>query len=222
MVPLWGPDNNVFFQDYEGRLYSLDLPTGELKWKVGGDIGTHTQAAAAYDSAHNRVFALGMAYYSHKHCNPYPASGILPHCSTWPGERGFVRAYNATSGRKNWELQTPEPPASAAAGMLNSPVGSTRLVVTMGYNCHHNSPTEIWSIDPHNGHKRWQRDGPTLWTSMCAGDKEGGDIRRAMGGRAACVPNSWSVPAIDSMGDVYIGNQVGVLQRYGSPSGGAR
>jgi outer membrane protein assembly factor BamB len=219
MVPLWGPGSSVLFQDYEGRVYSLDLQTGALNWKAGGNIGTNTNAAAVYSSGHNMVFALGVGYYQSKHCNPYVAPGILVNCNTWPGVAGFIRGYNATSGHRRWETHTPEPPASAAVGMLNSPPGHTRLVVTMGYNCFHNSPTQLWSVDPHSGHIRWERDGPTLWAGHCAGDKEGADIRRAMGGRAACVPNSWSAPAIDSNGDVYVGNQVGVLQKYGSPTG---
>ncbi|CAK0868551.1 unnamed protein product, partial [Prorocentrum cordatum] len=219
MVPLWGPSSNVFFQDYEGRVYNLDLQTGAEIWKSGGNIGTNTNAAAVYDPGHNMVFALGMGYYQSKYCNPYVAPGILVNCNTWPGTRGFIRGYNATSGRQRWETRTPEPPASAAVGMLNSPSGHTRLVVTIGYNCLINSPTQIWSVDPHSGHPRWERDGPTLWSNQCAGDKEGADIRRAMGGRAACVPNSWSTPAIDSNGDIFVGNQVGVLQKWGSPTG---
>jgi len=74
-------------------------------------------------------------------------------------------------------------------------------------------------MDPTSGHIRWMKEGPTLWTGFCAGDKEGADIRRAMGGREKCNPNSWSLPVADSSGDLYIGNQVGVLQRIGSPTG---
>jgi len=237
MVPLWGPDGTVMFQDWEGRLYSLDLLTGALVFKVGGDLGTHTQAAATYDPGHNVAFALGMQHYNvetyrmtdaigtdgGKFCNPYVAPGILINCWTWPGGRGFIRGYNASSGRAIWHRDTPEPPAGATAGALNSPE-HTRLVLTMGFNCRFNSPSQIWALDPHNGDIRWIRDGPTLWTSTCAGDREGADIRRAMGGRATCTPNSWSLPTIDSAGDVYVGNQVGVLQRWGNPSGttGAR
>jgi len=239
MVPLWGPDNTVLFQDWEGRVYSLDYLTGEPHFRVGGDIGTHTNAAAVYDPVYNMVFALGMVHYNvmnyhmadalgvptGKYCNPYPAPGILINCWTWPGGRGFVRGYNATSGRLIWEQLTPEPPASGTTGMLNGHgavgVGThSRLVVTMGFNCWTNSPSQIWALDPNNGDIRWMRDGPTLWTNFCAGDKEGADIRRAMGGRAACTPNSWSAPAIDAAGDVYVGSQVGVLSRYGAPNGG--
>jgi hypothetical protein len=239
MVPLWGPGGSVMFQDWEGRLYSLDYLTGDLIFKVGGDIGTHTHAAAVYDAGWNMVFSFGMKHYAVNHyhmadalgvpngkyCNPYPAPGILPHCWTWPGGRGAIRAYNASSGRSVWERETPEPPASGTTGMLNGHgsvgVGAhSRLVVTLGFNCWSNSPSQIWSLDPNNGDIRWMRDGPTLWTNFCAGDKEGADIRRAMGGRAACKPNSWSIPVIDSAGDVYVGNQVGVLSVYGSPNGG--
>jgi outer membrane protein assembly factor BamB len=226
-VPLWGQDSNVMFQDGEGRMYSLDLQTGALNWKAGGNIGTYSNAAAVYSPDYNAVYALGAGYYdagirpghTNKFCNPYVAPGILVNCGSWPGTRGWVRGYNATSGRSMWSVSTPEVPASAAVVMLNSPSFHTRLVVTMGFNCFVNSPTQIWSLDPHSGHIRWLKDGPTLWSAQCAGDKEGADIRRAMGGRAACHPNSWSAPAADSNGDLYIGNQVGELQKWGSPTG---
>jgi len=224
MVPLWGPNSDVMFQDYEGRLYCLDLQTGALKYRVGGNIGTQTQAAATYDPGNDMVVALGVGYYADKYCNPYIAPGILINCNTWPGVNGWVRGYNASSGHKLWEVNTPEPPASGAVGSMNSwaPGGHTRLVVTMGFNCRLNSPSQIWAIDPNNGHIRWKRDGPTLWTNHCAGDREGADIRRVMGGRESCSPNSWSVPVIDSNGDVYVGNQVGMLQKWGTPTGMTR
>jgi len=211
MIPLWGPGTSVMFQDWEGRVYSLDYLTGAEIFKVGGDIGTHTNAAAVYSPGHNTVIALGVKHYTNGRCNPYPAPGILPSCWTWPGTRGFVRAYNASSGRKVWELETPEPPASASISALNSPSFHTRLVVTMGHNCYLGASSQIWGLDPNNGHTRWIKEGPTLWTGFCAGDKEGADIRRAMGGREKCHPNSWSMPVADSTGDLYIGNQVGEL-----------
>jgi outer membrane protein assembly factor BamB len=220
MNPLWGNDGSVLFQDYEARVYCLDLQTGALRWSSAGSFGTHTEAAAVFSPDYNLVYAFGMYQYEDKYCNPYVAPGVLINCDTWPGMPGFVRAYNATSGRKRWEVLLPEPPAGAAIGMLNSPALHTRLVVTMGFNCLMNSPTQIWALDPHNGHMRWKRDGPTLWRTECAGDKEGADIRRAMGGREACHPNSWSIPAMDAAGDTYVGNQVGELQRWGSTSGG--
>jgi outer membrane protein assembly factor BamB len=221
MVPQWGPDDTVMFQDFEANGYCLNFKTGALVWKFRAprSMGTYTNAAAVYDNTTQRLFTMGAKEYEHKYCNPYPAPGVLPHCGTWPGSQGMIYGVNASSGRKLWETETHEPPASAAVGFLNSPPGHTRLVVTLGYNCRYNSPSEILSVDPHSGHVRWEKEGPTLWASMCAGDKEGGDIRRAMGGRAACVPNSWSSPVIDSNGDVYVGNQVGVLQKWGSPSG---
>ncbi|CAK0912135.1 unnamed protein product [Prorocentrum cordatum] len=234
MNPLWGNDGKVMFQDWEGRLYGLDLQTGVRRFRVGGDWGTHTHAAAVYSPGHNVVIAMGMIHYNKmnyhmddalgvpiKHCNPYVAPGILPHCWTWPGLRGFVRGYNASSGRKLWETSTPEPPSGASIGQVAT-MGSfsTRLILTMGFNCFVNSPTQIWSMDPNNGNKRWMLNGPTLWTSHCASDKEGQDIRRAMGGRATCSPNSWSAPVTDALGDIYVGNQVGVLQRIGAANGG--
>jgi outer membrane protein assembly factor BamB len=215
MVPLWGPGTSVMFQDWEGRLYSVDYLTGAEIYKVGGDIGTHTNAAAVYSPGHNSVIAMGMKHYTTGRCNPYPAPGILPSCWTWPGGRGFIRAYNASSGHRFWETETGEPPASASISALNSPAFHTRLIVTMGHNCFLGSPSQIWGLDPGSGHIRWMKEGPTLWTGFCAGDKEGADIRRAMGGREKCNPNSWSAPVADSTGDLYVGNQVGQLMRYG-------
>ncbi|CAK0804464.1 unnamed protein product [Prorocentrum cordatum] len=221
MVPQWGPNDTVMFQDFEANAYCLNFKTGALVWKFRASkgMGTYTSAAAVYDAASERFFAMGAKEYEHKYCNPYPAPGVLPHCNTWPGSPGMIYGLNATSGRKMWEYETREPPASGAVGFLNSPAGHTRLVVTLGYNCRYNSPTGLLILDPNNGHFRLEREGPTLWSGMCAGDREGGDIRRAMGGRAACVPNSWSSPVIDSNGDFYVGNQVGVLQKWGSPTG---
>jgi hypothetical protein len=215
-VPIWGPGTSVLFQDWEGRAYSLDYLTGSQNFMAGGDIGTHTNAAAVYSAGHNILVTLGMKHYTSGRCNPYPAPGILPSCWTWPGTRGFVRGYNASSGHRLWETETPEPPASAAVGMVNSPPGSTRLVVTLGHNCFLGSTSKVWFMDPNSGHIRRQVEGPTLWTNFCAGDKEGADIRRAMGGREKCSPNSWSLPAVDSAGDVYVTNQVGEMYRYGS------
>jgi hypothetical protein len=219
MNPVWGPTGSVFFNDQEGRLYCLELATGSEIWQAGGELGTYTEAAAVYDTgAQGNVYALGMLPYTDPGCNPYTAPGILPSCGNAPFRQGFIRAYNATSGRLKWQRVTPHPPASAAVGMLNSPRFHTRLVVTLGFNCRHNSPTMIWSVDPHSGGVRFNMDGPTLWSSLCAGDKEGGDIRRAYGGRATCSPGSWSIPIIDADGDIYTGNQVGEYQRWGSPS----
>jgi len=219
MNPVWGPTGSVFFNDQEGRLYCLELATGVEIWQAGGELGTYTEAAAVYDTGpHHNVYAFGMLPYTGTGCNPYTAPGVLPSCGNAPFRQGIIRAYNATSGRLRWERVTPHPPASGAVGMLNSPKFHTRLVVTLGYNCGHNSPTMIWSVDPHSGGVRFNKDGPTLWSSMCAGDKEGGDIRRAFGGRATCSPGSWSAPVIDRDGDIYVGNQVGEFQRWGSPT----
>jgi len=230
MNPVWGPDDTVIFNDQEGRVYCLALSTGNLAWKAGGELGTYTEAAAIYNEGLNMVVGLGMLQYdtflSHRAhnteskfgCNPYVAPGILPRCGNAAFRQGVVRAYNATSGRLRWERVTPHPPASAVAGMLNSPRFHTRLVVTLGQNCARNSPTKILVMDPDSGGYH-SMEGPTLWSSMCAGDKEGGDVRRAMGGRAACNPGSWSAPVIDRDGDIYVGNQVGVYQRWGAPTG---
>jgi hypothetical protein len=219
-VPQWGPENSLQFQDWEGRAYSLDYLTGSELFKVGGDIGTHTNAHAVYDPGHNVLVALGVNHYNYGRCNPYPAPGILPSCWTWSGTPGFVRGYNASSGRLLWTVDVPEPPASASVGMLNSPYAHTRLAVTLGHNCFLGSPSELWLLDPDTGSVRRTVKGPTLWTGFCAGDKEGADIRRAMGGREKCSPNSWSTPVIDSTGDVYATNQVGEMYRYGSLDGG--
>jgi len=221
-VPQYG-NGTVMFSDFEGTTYCLDLTTGALRWQRDGSMGTYTQAHALYFPEGDLVFAMGVSAYDHKRCNPFPAPGVLPACSTWPGSPGWIRALNASSGRLQWEQETPQPPASAGLGMMHMP-RHTRLVVALGHNCVYNSPSQVWVLDPQNGHSRWTREGPTLWSDRCAGDLEGGDIRRAMGGRATCSPGAWSAPAIDAFGDLYIGSQVGELQRWGSLDGsiGAR
>ncbi|CAK0868981.1 unnamed protein product [Prorocentrum cordatum] len=215
-------DGTVMFSDQEGNTYCLDLQSGSEKWMHQGAMGTYAQSNAVYDPTTNLIFAMGVQAYESKYCNPFPAPGVLPLCGTWPGSPGWVRALNASSGHARWELETPEPPSSAAVGMLNTP-GTSLTRSRRAPTVAHNSPSKIWAVDPPNGHIRWTKAGPTLWAGMCAGDLEGGDIRRAMGGRAACAPGAWSAPAIDQHGDVYIGSQVGELQRWGTEnSGGAR
>ncbi|CAK0852807.1 unnamed protein product [Prorocentrum cordatum] len=225
MNPVWGPDDTVIFNDQEGSVYCLTLSTGSQVWKGDGKLGTYTEAAAVYDAVNNVVVALGMLQYdaftphrAHNNpvgCNPHVAPGILPRCGNAPFKQGFVRGYNGTSGRLQWEKSMPHPPASAVVGR---PMGlNSQVVLTLGHNCARGSPTKILLLDPLTGGS-YSVDGPTLWSGMCAGDKEGGDIRRAMGGRAACNPGSWSAPVVDEDGDVYVGNQVGVYQRWGSPT----
>jgi outer membrane protein assembly factor BamB len=235
MNPVWGPNSSVLFNDQEGRLYSLDLATGTQNWEpAGGVVGTYTEAAAVYDPGHNVVVVLGMKGYSGVGCNPYVAPGILPICGNAAFKKGIISGYSASTGHPRWTRETPHPPASAGIGMLSSafpypqpptpapPTSTrptilhTRVVVTMGFNCFRNSPSVLWILDPDTGNTRSEHEGPTLWSSMCAGDKEGGDIRRAMGGRATCSPGSWSAPVVDADGDVYVGNQVGVFWRVGS------
>jgi len=214
--PIWGEDGNVFFNDQEGRLYSLNRANCENTWDpAGGELGTYTEAAAVYDSRSKVVVAMGMSPYKGAGCNPYVAPGILTSCGNFAFKQGVIKGYNASSGRLLWTRTTAHPPASAVVGQV---WGQTRLVVTIGFHCSLGSPTRILGMEPHNGGVRWDKEGPTLWTSMCAGDKEGGDIRRATGGRSTCSPGSWSAPVIDSSGDVYVGNQVGELQRWGSPT----
>ncbi|CAK0812280.1 unnamed protein product [Prorocentrum cordatum] len=226
--PLWNfvpqfsqSGNTVMFNDYEGAVYSLDIESGTLQWRAEGAMGTHTQASCVYNGETNQVFALGVAHYDGDFCNPYVPKGIQPPCGTgndWPG---WVRALNASSGRVEWETPLPQPPAGAAVGYLNTPRFHTRLVVTMGFNCHYGAKSELWTISPESGHPRVKVEGPTLWTARCAGDQEGGDVRRAQTGRAYCEPGSWSTPVIDGNGDIFVGSQVGELQRLGADSAAA-
>jgi len=218
-VPQFSNDGDaVMFNDYEGAVYSLDVQTGALKWRAEGAMGTHTESSCVYSSELNQVFQLGMHWYEGEWCNPYVPKGIQPACGTqidWPG---WVRSLNASSGRMQWQTDLPQPPASAAVGYLNAPRYHTRLVVSMGFNCHYGATSALWTISPESGHPRVKMDGPTMWGTMCAGDKEAGDIRRAMSGRAYCEPGAWSTPVIDGNGDIFIGNQVGQLQRLGADS----
>jgi outer membrane protein assembly factor BamB len=216
-VPQFGGDGDtVMFNDYEGAVYSLNIQTGALNWRAEGAMGTHTQSSCVYSSDLNQVFAMGVNFYEGDFCNPYVPRGIQPACGTkvdWPG---WVRALNASSGNMQWETALPQPPASAAVGFLNTPRYHMRVVVSMGFNCHYGAASALWIVSPETGHPRVKVDGPTLWGTECAGDREGADLRRAMAGRAVCEPGSWSVPVIDGNGDIFVGNQVGELQRLGA------
>merc|ERR1719401_1597993 len=94
-----------------------------------------------------------------------------------------------------------------------------RMIITFGHNCHYGASSWMYILAPDSMNTVWARRGPTLWSWYCAGDKEGGDIRRAMGQREKCEPGSWSNPVVDANGDIYVGNQVGMLQRWGSDPG---
>jgi len=231
MVPQYGKDGDtVMFSDFEGTAYCLDIQTGALQWQHDGAMGTYTQSFALYLAAADLLYTMGLknegSYsYEHKNCNPFPAPGILPACGTWPGSPGWAKALNASSGRTQWELDLAEPPAAAGLGEMHQGASrGTRLIIATGHNCMYGSKSRIYAVDPTVGNTYWEKDGPTLWTNQCAGDFEGADIRRAMGGRASCHPSSWSMPAMDTNGDLYVGSQVGELQRWGTEDGthGAR
>ncbi|CAK0813643.1 unnamed protein product, partial [Prorocentrum cordatum] len=231
MVPQYGKDGDtVMFSDFEGTAYCLDIQTGALQWQHDGAMGTYTQSFALYLAAADLLYTMGLknegSYsYEHKNCNPFPAPGILPACGTWPGSPGWAKALNASSGRTRWELDLAEPPAAAGLGEMHQGASrGTRLIIATGHNCMYGSKSRIYAVDPTVGNTYWEKDGPTLWTNQCAGDFEGADIRRAMGGRASCHPSSWSMPAMDTNGDLYVGSQVGELQRWGTEDGthGAR
>jgi outer membrane protein assembly factor BamB len=216
-VPLFGANGTVMFQDYEGSVYCLDWRTGALKWKTEGTMGTVSQASATYDPDLNIVYSLGVKKLESEWCNPATPPGILIQCSPHRDTAGIVRAYNAANGHKLWELDLPHVPAGATVGKIVG-YGHYALVVGMGINCKYASTSALMAADAQNGNVIFERSGPTLWTEDCAGDKAGGDIRRAVGIRAACTPNSWSDPVIDKDGNIYIGSQVGQLQKWGLPN----
>jgi len=187
-------------------------------------MGTNTQAAGVYSPRANMYISLGMASFDEKSkrkdCNHYTMRGVKHTCNSEPGAGGKVYAYNATSGRLLWTTDTPEPPAGASVPLLSTNLkGHLRIALTLGQNCKYNSKSWLWALSPEHGRPTWRKEGPTLWSPHCAGDKEGQDIRRAMGGRAACMPNSMTPPTVDSEGNVYVGTQVGLLEKWGSPTG---
>jgi len=219
----WGA---VLFQDFQGGLYCLNLTTGEELWKHEGQLGMYTQAAAIFSAELNYVFSITESAYDSRWCDPYTPPGILIWCNTVQDTQGIVRGYHAQTGVKMWETFLPMPPTGASLGTLNSGDGRSHLVVGMGLCCKYGGaygttgkPSELWALSGMGGGLLWRRVGPTLWTPDCAGDKEGEDIRRAMGIRPKCQPNSWSNPVIDANGDVYVGSHVGILQKWGSPTG---
>jgi len=228
--PVWNMDpqltswGGVLFQDFEGGVYCLNLTTGELLWKHEGVMGMYTQSAALFSEELNYVYSITESLYDSRWCNPYTPPGILIWCNSVQDTPGLVRGFHAETGVKMFETTLPMPPAGASIGRLNSGDDRVHLVVGLGLSCKYrgtfgdiSKPSELWALSGRWGGKLWKRTGPTLWTTDCAGDKEAADIRRAMNTRDKCQPNSWSNPVIDASGDVYVGNHVGVLQRWGSP-----
>jgi len=223
-VPEFTEEGTLLFQDFQGSVYCLMVANGTLAWKQEGQMGMYTQSAAAFSGELNMVYSITESLYDSKWCSPYTPPGILSWCNTMQDTPGLVRGFDASTGRKVWETVLPMPPAGASLGKLNSGEDREHLVIGLGLSCKYsgkygiaNKPSELWALSAKWGGRLWKRKGPTLWTSDCAGDKEGADIHRAIGIREKCEPNSWTNPVIDGAGDVFIGNHVGILQKWGSP-----
>lgn len=223
-VPQFTEQGTLLFQDFQGSVYCLMVADGTLVWKQEGQMGMYTQSAATFSGELNMVYSITENLYDSKWCNPYTPPGILSWCNSMQDTPGLVRGFDASTGRKVWETILPMPPAGASLGKLNSGEHKEHLVIGMGLSCKYpgkhgvaSKPSELWALSAKWGGRLWKRKGPTLWTSDCAGDKEGADIHRAMGIREKCEPNSWTNPVIDGAGDVFVGNHVGVLQKWGSP-----
>lgn len=206
-----------FFSDIEAGCYCVEVHTGKLVWSQQGTLGTYTQAAGVYATGNRHFYTLGHRAYDYGDvCNPAGPPGILPGCEAGPRTPGYVKAFDSRNGNPIWETDVPFPPANGVVGALRFQKMHSRLIVTLGYSCAYNSPTEVWVIDPF-GARRMQFKGPTMWSNDCPGEIEAADYRRATGGRDKCEPSSWTKPAIDSTGDLYLGNQVGTIQRWSSP-----
>ncbi|CAK0832333.1 unnamed protein product [Prorocentrum cordatum] len=222
-TPVWNfvpyfDGGQCFFTDFEGGAYSLNVLSGALAWHNKGTRGTYTQAAGHLASPVNQFYALGLQEYDiGDYCNPHGSPGILPQCSAGPGSGGYIKTIDTRSGNTLWTLTTPEPPAGAASGHMRFQQMHYRIVLTMGFNCRYSSKSNLWIIDP-GGSVRLDWQGPTLWTSDCAGEVEAADVRRIGGGRTSCQAASWTLPVMDSAGDLFIGNQVGLLQKFSSPT----
>lgn len=223
-VPQFTDQGTLLFQDFQGSVYCLLVANGTLAWKQEGQMGMYTQSSTAYSGELNMVYSITERLYESKWCSPYTPPGILIWCNTMQDTPGLVRGFDASTGMKKFEVILPMPPAGASLGKLNSGHYREHLVIGMGLSCKYSGkygvaskPSELWALDAKEGGRLWKREGPTLWTPDCAGDKEGADIHRVMGIREKCEPNSWTNPVIDGAGDVFVGNHVGVLQKWGSP-----
>lgn len=222
-TPVWNfvpyfDGGQCFFTDYEGAAYAINLLAGTLAWHHPGTRGTYTQAAGHLASVVNQFYALGLLEYDlGDYCNPHGSPGILPECTAGPGSWGYIKAVDSRTGNALWTITTPEPPAAVVTGSLRFQSMHFRIVLTMGFNCRYSSRSQWWVID-NVGSMHLKMDGPTLWTGDCAGEVEAADVRRVAGGRTSCQAASWTLPLIDGSGDLFIGSQVGLLQKWSSPT----
>mmetsp|Transcript_637 Transcript_637/g.1445 ORF Transcript_637/g.1445 Transcript_637/m.1445 type:complete len:438 (+) Transcript_637:58-1371(+) len=167
-----------YFSDSAGGLYLLGLADGKLRWEMSGQ--PHSQCTGGSILGPN-----GMLYAS---------------SNTEGMQHGHLRALNLETGLETWHQRFPvEASAAPAVGRVGQ-----RLVVLEGAGENPGMTFPVWKehngslvcFDATTGEKLWEFTAPSYRNFACAGYSLA--IRESL-------PDTWSNPAIDAAGNVYIG-----------------
>jgi len=199
-------EGSVVFSDFSGKVYRLNLESGDMIWKAGpSDVGELV----------NIDFSTGGTVTG--------PNGILYTTSNArdSGEkRGYVTAFNFSDGKMIWRHSTGyEANNGAVVGMIGG-----RLAVAIGVGSNPDMPPDaltswlyhlkdndkraaekkarVVALDAATGEEIWQRELPA-WHGWAAGDTaEPNHI---------CLPDSFGNPALSGDGTVYVGFESGTF-----------
>jgi len=196
-------DGAIVFSDNFGKLYKLDLSTGELIWKVGpakrGETVQSVQSTGGTILGQN-----GIAY-------------VTSNVQAGSGTAGLITAFNFSDGNLLWRESTQY---EANNGAVIGKIGG-RLAVAIGVGSNPDMPdpikqrimqvadndpslpekkARVIALDAATGELIWSYELPA-WHGWGAGETL----------REVCLPDSFGNAAIDGSGNVFVGFQSGQL-----------
>jgi len=199
-------EGSVVFSDFSGKVYRLNLESGDLIWKAGpGDVDE--QVTIDFSTGGTVTGPNGILYTT---SNTREGSG----------KRGYVTAFNFSDGKMIWRHCTEyEANNGAVVGMIGG-----RLAVAIGVGSNPDMPPDaltswlyhlkdndkraaekkarVVALDAATGEEIWQRELPA-WHGWAAGDTaEPNHI---------CLPDSFGNPALSGDGTVYVGFESGTF-----------
>jgi polyvinyl alcohol dehydrogenase (cytochrome) len=170
----------VYFGDVVGNVYALDAVDGTLVWQDRTDAHGATTLTAAPTLYGGRLYVGVSSLEEAQATGPYP-------CCTF---RGSVIAYDARTGKRNWQRFMTAPPqrlpatkegdparyGPAGIAIWNTPsIDAKRGVLYVGTGDNYTSPTteysdSILALDLKTGRVRWhfQATQNDAWNVACA------------------------------------------------------
>merc|ERR1740138_1604281 len=126
-------EGSVVFSDSHGKVYKLDLDSGNLIWKAGP--GAKGEAVRSSFSTGGTVIGPNGIVYTTS--NAVPSTGKTPSGMNWGN--GFVTAFDFKDGRVLWRHNTEyQANNGAAVGMMNG-----RLAVAIGVGENPDNPNPV-------------------------------------------------------------------------------